>query len=158
MSWLQYKVDDGFIVGIFDNKREVKFDYDDLYEISKHRWYIDAEGYPSTDLDGVPVRMHKLILPSVQSGMVIDHKNRNKLDNRKLNLKICTQAENTHNSSLRSTNTSDANGVFFDKRSRKWRAQITREKKTKHIGVYDDYEDAVKARKQAEEDYKKYGW
>jgi hypothetical protein len=85
--------------------------------------------------------------------MVIDHINRNKLDNRRKNLRVCTQKVNSHNSSLRSTNTSGVSGVFFDNRAKRWRAQIYYNGKTKHIGIYDSFNDAVVARKKAEQEY-----
>lgn len=49
------------------------------------------------------------------------------------------------------SNTSDYNGVYQDKRNSKWRAQISFKGKTYYLGAYERIEDAVKARKRAEE-------
>ncbi len=52
---------------------------------------------------------------------------------------------------LRSTNTSGYTGVYRNKRSGKWIARITFKNKDYHLGVYDQIEDAVKARQRGEE-------
>jgi hypothetical protein len=56
-------------------------------------------------------------------------------------------------SKIKSTNSSGYKGVAFDKRRTKWRARITFQKREIHLGYYENVEDAVKARKEAEEKY-----
>ena len=50
------------------------------------------------------------------------------------------------------TNKSGVTGVFWDNRSGKWKAKITFQKKSRHLGYFDNFEDAVKARQRAEEE------
>lgn len=52
-----------------------------------------------------------------------------------------------------STNTSGVTGVTWDKSRNKWRAQIVFQGKAHHLGRYTEKEDAIKARKEAEEKY-----
>lgn len=151
MSWLKYKICDDFAVGIFDNGKEMKFDIEDLEMVSSHRWIIDSVGYPSTAENGRSKRLHRILLDrKLAKGLVVDHINRDKLDNRKANLRVCTQKDNMRNASIACNNKSGVTGVFFDKKVNRWRAQVYIKGKTKHVGIFDDFEEAVKARKDAE--------
>lgn len=153
MGWLRYKITSDGAVGIFDSGTEMLFDVCDLEKVSAHQWCVDALGYPCSYIDGNVVRLHRVIYPTVAKGLVVDHINRDKLDNRRSNLRVVTQKENCHNASLRSNNKSGVAGVFFDKRAGRWRAQIYHGGKTTHVGIYDCFDDAVKARKEAENKY-----
>lgn len=154
MSWLRYRFEVDHIVGIFDNGKELLIDKEDLEIVSARQWFIDSGGYASTGFQSHRTRLHRLLLSgSIPDGMVVDHINRNKLDNRRSNLRICEQVVNTRNVGLKKNNTSGVPGVFYDKRAHKWRAQISYQGRTKQIGIFDDYEDAVKARKEAEKTY-----
>lgn len=57
------------------------------------------------------------------------------------------------NSGLSSNNTSGVTGVHWDKLNKKWKAQIGYNYKRIQLGSFDNFEDAVAARKQAEEKY-----
>ncbi len=63
------------------------------------------------------------------------------------NTSLCSMTAKTPN-----TNTSGRKGVHFDKRRNKWMAFITFKRKRKHLGYYNEFEDAVKAREEAEEE------
>ncbi|AYV83595.1 MAG: HNH endonuclease [Hyperionvirus sp.] len=69
--------------------------------ILSFKWYVGKDGYP-TGYGGRQrgIKMHKLVMQGVR-GKVIDHINRNKLDNRLENLRICTYKENSYNTSRR---------------------------------------------------------
>ena len=91
---------------------------------------------------------------------VVDHihhpkTNENKYDNRKENLRIVTQSQNCMNQHIRSNNTSGVKGVSWSKEKNKWQVKITVNYKQIHIGFFDEdkFEDAVQARKDAEEKY-----
>lgn len=66
------------------------------------------------------IKLHRFIT-NCPKGLVVDHINRNPADNRRCNLRICTQFENNKN---RSNNTSGITGVTWRSRSKKWRATI----------------------------------
>lgn len=82
------------------------FDLDDLEFVRKYRWHF-VHGYArrTTRVDGrtVCVYMHRE-LASTPQGMYTDHIDRNTLNNRKRNLRSCTQSTNMRNTSMRSTN------------------------------------------------------
>jgi len=75
----------------------------------------------------------------------VDHANHDKSDNRWHNLRECTHSENNQNKQLTKQNMSGYKGVSWHMSHKKWRAIITYNKKTKHIGYYDGARDAAKA-------------
>ena len=98
--------------------------------------------------------MHRLVMGFPES--VIDHKNGNKLDNRKCNLRICTRQENQRNQKLSIRNTSKYRGVSYYRRYGNWRACITNnEKKLVFLGYFKTAEEA--ARRYDEESKKIHG-
>ena len=85
-------------------------------------------------------------------GMVVDHIDGNGLNNRKSNLRICTKAQNVHNSRPRTNTSSKYKGVFWNKANKKWSATIHKGDKWTYIGGFDDEKEAARAydRKAAE--------
>lgn len=91
--------------------------------------------------------LHRLIT-KVGSGFLIDHANRDKLDNRRFNLRIATVAQNNHNKNkINKSNTSKFRGVHYDSRNTKnpWVARITRDKKRFLGGYFSNEIDAALA-------------
>lgn len=86
----------------------------------------------------------------IPDGMEIDHINRIKDDNRIENLRVVTKRQNCCNLS---TNTSGIPGVIWCKQQKKWRARIWVNGKNKHLGLFENIEDAKVARKKAEQTY-----
>jgi hypothetical protein len=81
---------------------------------------------------------------------VVDHINGNKLDNRKSNLRICTQQDNCRNRCVQSNNKSGYKGVSFNKEKQKYEACICIDKKTIHLGLFNSAIDAAIAYKNSE--------
>lgn len=75
----------------------------------------------------------------------IDHINHDKMDNRLKNLRSCTQSENSRNQKKYKSNKSGYKGVSWSKKSSKWLAQITHNKKVTCLGRYDDKLEAAQA-------------
>lgn len=73
---------------------------------------------------------------------VIDHVNRNQLDDRIENLRIATRSQNAQNQSLLASNNSGLKGVYWNKTIRKWHAQIRVNGKRIHVGCYLSPEEA----------------
>ncbi|MMZ67947.1 hypothetical protein D1872_305870 [compost metagenome] len=85
-------------------------DDEDFEKVSAYKWcYSSTIGYAVSRkvVNGKrqPVLMHRLILDA-PPGLVTDHINHDKLDNRKANLRLCTRHENNRNMPLRSNNKS----------------------------------------------------
>ena len=83
----------------------------------------------------------------------IDHINGDATDNRIENLRDVSNQENQRNKSRQSRNTSGVTGVHWHKRDKKWIARIKVDKKDLYIGMFDTFEEAVAARKEAEIKY-----
>jgi hypothetical protein len=75
---------------------------------------------------------------------VIDHINRNGLDNRRANLRLATVAQNAWNSKKRKSR-SGYKGVCYDKAKRRWRAAIVNHGRRIHLGYFEDKIEAAKA-------------
>jgi hypothetical protein len=104
--------------------------------------------YAKIKIDGKYTPVHKLILPNSEC---VDHENRDSLDNRRLNLRSCTQAENTRNRLAGSNNTSGFRGV--SRVGKRWRSRINDNCKTIQLGTFDTPEEAFKIRLDAEKKY-----
>lgn len=129
-----------------------KADYDLLINLGVGAIRANGYGYATFWLKGKNYFVHRFILDA-KPGDIVDHKNHDILDNRRSNIRICSSSENSCNHSRHSRNTSGKTGVSFDKGMNKWRSYINKEGKRISLGYFDDIEDAISARKQAEEKY-----
>jgi hypothetical protein len=83
----------------------------------------------------------------------VDHINQNKLDNRINNLREVTHRENRRNLPMLKTNKTGFCGVSFHKTRKKYQANIMVDNRQKHLGYFENPEDAAKAVKEAKEHY-----
>lgn len=83
----------------------------------------------------------------------LDHVNGIRTDNRICNLRAATNAQNGKNLGLSKANKSGVKGVCFDKQTGKWRAIIKVNFKQLNLGRYADLQEAIAARKTAEQQY-----
>ena len=130
------------------------FDIEDYNLIKEYTWTINPDGYVYSIPNGRVIKMHILIM-SPPKGKVVDHINHITFDNRKSNLRICEHYQNRINSLPYKNNTSGRKGVYWDKTRNKWMVCITANKKTYNLGRYDDFDEAVRVREEAEEKYHK---
>src|SRR5690606_271873 len=86
---------------------------------TEYKWYLNSSGYPATygTYDGIikfgrPVPFHQLVMGKQAPGMVIDHINRNRLDNRRSNLRVCTAIQNSYNRSKNIKSNTKYKGVI----------------------------------------------
>lgn len=143
------------------NGQVVKVDDDDYEKYGDLTWR-QCNGYASRELwknnKRRRVYLHRLILGE-PSGMEVDHANGDKLDNRKVNLRIATKTENRRNIGMRSNNTSGYKGVFWHKRARQWRAGICVDSKALDLGSFETPEAAAQAYNEAaKKHHGEYAW
>ena len=101
------------------------------------------------------IYLHRVILGRVLnralvSAEIVDHIDRNPLNNQRANLRLATPSQNRQNSSIRSDNTTGVVGVGWFKPLQKWRARIQVNGKSINLGCFSDFDDAVAARHEAE--------
>lgn len=146
-----YDLSGEYGVCTMSNGRQFFFDLEDYDLISQYCWCEKTDNhYIQANVEGKKVYLHRLLM-NPNKGYVVDHINLLKYDNRKSNLRICTQHQNNMNMPIKSTNTSGYTGIR--KRKNKYQARITINGKEVSLGCYDNFDDAVKARKKAEEKY-----
>lgn len=157
----KYNLDGNFGIGYTKYGEEFYFDLEDYDLIKDYNWFINDQKYVIANVwNGAKKyeRMHRLIMgvsDISKDEIEVDHihgiNSRN--DNRKTNLRLATHSQNGTNKGLLLRNTSGVTGVDFVKSQNKWRARVRYKKKEVNLGLFDNFEDAVKARKDAEEKY-----
>lgn len=105
--------------------------------VAGHSWYEHC-GYARTTIKGRQVYMHRLIV-GANKGDICDHRNGDRLDNRRCNLRLASLNENARNRSAKGHYL----GVF--RAADKWSARIIRSGKTYYLGNYETEELAAYA-------------
>jgi hypothetical protein len=109
-----------------------------------------GRGYMTLRLDGVPLFVHRVVYAlhhGVDPGdALVDHDDGNPSNNRPLNLKLATNAENLRRRvDLNSNNTSGHRGVYWHRAARKWAAAVRVDGKNIHLGLFTDKAEAARA-------------
>lgn len=120
-------------------------DNEDYESLATFRWYAARNGnnfYAGRDYEDYQIRLHRVIA-NAPKDKVIDHINGNSLDNRRANLRICANSDNSRNAKLPITNTSGFKGIRAWGSS--WQAQIGSGKTRLHLGSFPSKEAAARA-------------
>lgn len=131
-----------------NSKLKTMVDNDDYMKLSIWDWKIH-NGYiyrhnPKNQKQRT-IYLHREIM-GTPKGLCTDHKNGNKLDNRKKNLRICTYSQNNSNRGInKKLNKSGYKGVSWHIRYKKWKANIRVNNKMVFLGSFDDVKEAYKA-------------
>lgn len=158
MSWKrkynEFDLSDDYGTGYASNTNNpFYFDLEDYDKIKNYCWHETKDGYVATRIGNkAHFMMHRLIM-NCSDDMDIDHADHNRMNNRKYNLRICTRQQNNRNKRKTDKNTSGIVGVYWNKMCKKWQASITINKKSIYLGLYNDINEAAKARKEAEIKY-----
>jgi len=127
-------------------------DLEDVERVKLHKWRLRKDNYVEGTKNQIAILLHRLIM-NAPKDITVDHIEHNKLDNRKHMLRLCTLADNNKNNELSSRNKSGINGVFFEKKTKKWRATLTVDYKKKYVGSSYDLNEAIQMRLDAEDKY-----
>ncbi|MFA7157432.1 MAG: hypothetical protein WC123_07070 [Bacilli bacterium] len=151
-----YDLTGDYGIGYTLKGEEFYFDLEDYDKIKDYCWSLDKYKYVITTLnqekEKTTLLMHRLIT-NCPDDMDVDHEFHETWDNRKDFLRIVTRSNNCMNRSLHSNNTSGVTGVYWNSKTEKWRAQITVDNNKMQLGSFDNKEDAIEVRKQAELEY-----
>lgn len=127
-------------------------DAEDVDKCKKHKWMMTEmlgnTRYVRAIIDGVNTSIHRFVL-DYHGDLMVDHINRNGLDNRKCNLRIVTPSENCTNTVSRSA--TGFKNIYY--KNDKFSLQITRDGAKYHLGTFEKIEDAIHARDSFIEQY-----
>ena len=149
-----YNLSGEYGIGYTSKGKEFYFDLEDYDKVKKYCWFeaVTPQGYHMLQTNTQAT--HKIITMSqLLVGVWYDHINRNPFDNRKTNLRPCSQSENARNKSIPSHNSSNVIGVSWRKDRQKWRAFIQINNTYRHLGYFISKNDAIKTRLLAEKEY-----
>lgn len=154
----KYDLSGEYGIGYTTKGEEFYFDLEDYDKIKDICWQIDNRGYViGHSIRTKPqkvLRMHRVVMNITDKNIVIDHIiTEDKNDNRKQNLRITTQNMNCKNRRLSIRNTSGITGVSWHKLKKKWYAYIGVDGKRIGLGFYNNINEAIKIRKEAEVKY-----
>lgn len=145
MSNVSYIFENSMCYGILDDGYRFIIDKEDFEKIRNIKWYLSNQGNSYYLIDNKGKKLHAYLL-KVPKKFEVDHINMNTFDNRKSNLRICTHQQNQMNQDLQKNNTSGVVGVSYYAPRKKYRARIKVCRKDIHLGYYDSFVEAVKAR------------
>jgi hypothetical protein len=127
---------------------KIIIDVDDVEICKRYKWGINSMGYAACCLGKKQtILLHRFLL-NPKADECVDHINGVRSDNRRANLRICTKQQNNHN-----RHDDRDLGIIWDKFRSKWKAIITFNNKQIYLGRFNEKEDAIQARKEAEMKY-----
>jgi hypothetical protein len=122
-------------------------DAQDYEWLNRYNWHAKKHkntSYAETQKKGKLIKMHRLIT-SAPPHLLVDHRDHNGLNNRKGNLRLCTNQQNVYNRRPRPGGTSKYKGVYWHKKSKKYTAAISANGKRYYLGYFDDEIEAAVA-------------
>jgi len=129
---------------ILTNGMVAYVDAADYEEISRYTWHLASGGYAGRHEKRKLILMHRQIM-NPPEGMEVDHIQRNRLDNTRAHLRVCTHWENSQNRTKIARAASRHHNVFYNKNRKKWVARIRPKGKWKQVGSFDNDEEAARA-------------
>lgn len=121
-------------------------DKDDYPRVQFIKWYLLKAGYVQGYLPqpiGKMVYLHRFIIQA-KDYQEYDHRNGNKLDCRKQNIRLCTRSQNQANRDLQSNNTTGYKGVYLHKPTGRYQIKIRFQGKMQYFGYHTDPIEAAK--------------
>lgn len=125
---------------------KVEIDDEDAEKVFRHTWSVHYKKGRLTDVRTNLKTRKQLTLHRLISGRkMIDHKDGNPLNNKKENLRCCSNAENIRNRGLQSNNSSGFKGAYFHTNKNKYQAQIKVNGCMIYLGLHENVKDAARA-------------
>lgn len=145
-------------IQLYDNDSnriaETIIDASDYDLVKDKKWYLKKGSSGSYVVSGARKKYIRLqrFITNAKDGQEVDHRDHDILMNRRYNLRVCTKAQNQHNSLRRKDNTSGVKGVYFCNTTKRWKVEINKDKVVYRFGAFKSFakaEDAaIEARKE----------
>lgn len=132
------------------NDRYAYVDLEDYERVMNYNWHF-AQGYANCRINNRTIGLHVFIM-NPNNKEIIDHKDRDGLNNKKENLRLCNNTQNLHNSAP-CKHSSRYKGVSLNSKKNKWSSSIMHNKKSYWLGIF---EDEISAAKKYDENAIKY--
>lgn len=123
----------------------------DFEELSKYKWQASwsptSKKFYATRSEYIGnykrkhIRMNRQVMGFPPG--IVDHADRNTLNNRRSNLRVATTSQNQFNSKVRSTNKCGIKGIYFITKEKRWCAEIKVNGKTRRLGRYRTSDEAA---------------
>lgn len=149
----QIKVYDDFAIVPLTRGFEAIIDAADAEFVGRFLWCaaVAKDGYvyakrAERDTSGVQrtIKLHRWLIDAPVH-LMVDHIDRNTLNNRRSNLRLATIAQNNLNTGIRKDNSSGVKGVSFHRGVGRWTSQISIGGKLQYLGCFDTQESAALA-------------
>jgi len=141
----KYEIKEEITIGSMSSGGKFLIDTNMLLLVEGYNWHLSRAGYVVRNVRDIngdkAIFMHREIIKA-PARLVVDHINREKYDNRLLNLRVCTQQQNMVNVGMIKTITSGYKGVSKVENGR-FRAYIDYMNKRYHLGTYDTASEAA---------------
>lgn len=146
-----YEDDKCFLIIKYCNKEiKILIDEEDISIIERYKTAkLCRDGYVYLSRNNKLYALHRVVV-NCPNDKCVDHINHNKLDNRKVNLRICTYSENSLNTAY--TPKYNQRGVYYNKRDNVWIVSFTKNRKRYFYGTYKSYKQAVTIAKSKEQE------
>lgn len=119
----------------------IQIDLEDYYKyVAGKSTRISKSGYVLVSGEGL---LHRLIMGEL-NGHIVDHIDRDPLNNSRANLRLATKSTNAMNRPKPKSNTSGYKGVRWNKERKLWDANIQVDKVNRFLGRYDTPQEAAK--------------
>ena len=154
-----------YAIGYTTKGERFIFDKEDYDLVKTHYWAYSSDGfnkYVKADRSRIDKYTSKFMHVAIMDyhyhngfkrGTHVDHINGDTTDNRKINLRYVNDVQSAYNRKRRKDNSSGFKGVHFHKSTKKWQAAINANKKRIYLGLFENKEDAIIARMEAEKKY-----
>lgn len=149
----RFEICGDYAIGYTQKNESFYVDTEDVEKIRNYCWFFSYGYVIANKINRTGfIRLHRFVL-NAPDDMFVDHINHKPEDCRKINLRLATPTENNLNQVLRRDNKSGCTGVCWHKAANKWSVEIKYNKQRIYLGLYENLDEAIKVRKDAEEKY-----
>ena len=126
MTNFLFSIHGDIATSILTNGQTLIIDAQDIPLVKSHAWQIDKDGYLARSRRNPigTVFLHREILGIRDRKIIVDHRNRNRMDCRRCNLRTATPTQNAANHGPFKTNKTGYTGVYFSRSSGRYEVKV----------------------------------